>query len=400
MKWYPNITEAIISALDEIFNRQKQAAKVINSLLKSQKKWGSRDRKFVARVLYDIVRWKRLFEFVTDADILTEQGKWQVLGAWSVLNKFDLPDWSEFQCIDTNDILKKLQNINDEAVKQSVPDWLYQMGKSQLNNQWQTELVAMNKEALLTIRVNKLKITPEKLIKILNSEGIETFQDSSYPDALFIKERKKLTHLNSYKQGLFEVQDASSQLVAPFTEATAGDTVIDACAGAGGKTLHLAAQMQNKGKIFAYDIFDSKIEELLRRAKRNGVKNIVEAGIINQKIIEKNFEKADILLLDAPCSSLGTLSRNPGLKWELNQNKLLKINTIQKNIINNYEQILKPGGHLIYVTCSILPLENQMIVNNFLSNHKNYIFVEDKTILPSNSKGDGFYMAKLKKIKQ
>ena len=397
MRWYPNIAQAIITELDDIFNRQKQANKVINSLLKSQKKWGSRDRKFVARVLYDIVRWKRMYEHVAEADILTREGKWRVLGAWSVLNRVDLPDWVDFQHVDIEEILLNIQNIQDESIKQSVPDWLFQLGKKHLGKQWQTELVAMNEEAPLTIRVNRLKTSPEKLMTILNREGVETFREDVYPDALFVKERKKLTHLKSYRQGLFEVQDASSQLVAPFTEAGPSDIVIDACAGAGGKTLHLATQMQNKGQIYAYDIFDSKIEELLRRAKRNGVKNIVEAGIINPKVVMKNKEKADVLLLDAPCSSLGTLSRNPGLKWELNMDKLQNINAIQRNIINDYEQMLKPGGYLIYVTCSILPLENEMIVNNFLSTHKNYIFVEDLTIYPSTAIGDGFYMAKLKK---
>ena len=397
MKWYRNLAEAVVLALNDIFNRQKQANKIINRLLKSQKKWGSRDRKFVARILYDIVRWKRLYEYVTDANILTREGKWKILGAWSVLNQIDLPDWVEFQQLNPDDIILKQQNISDESVKHSVPDWLFQLGDKQLDTSWITELAAMNKEAPLTIRVNKLKITPEKLIKILNDEGVESYQEATYPDALFIKERKKLTHLKSYRQGLFEIQDASSQMVAPFTGATQEHIVIDACAGAGGKTLHLAVQMQNKGHIFAYDIFPSKIEELLRRAKRNGVKNIVKAGIINSKVIEKNKEKADILLLDAPCSSLGTLSRNPGLKWELSFDKLQKINTIQKNIINDYEQMLKPGGYLIYVTCSILSLENEMIVNNFISTHKNYTFVEDLTVYPSTAKGDGFYMAKLKK---
>ena len=397
MRWFPNIAQAIITALDEIFNRQKQANKVINSLLKSQKKWGSRDRKFVSRVLYDIVRWKRLYEHAAEADILTREGKWRVLGAWSVLNRVDLPDWVEFQRVVPSQILRKSQSISDESVKQSVPDWLFQLGATQLGKQWQIELAAMNKEAPLTIRVNKLKTSPEKLKKILYHEGVETYHEEAYPDALFVKERKKLTYLKSYRQGLFEVQDASSQLVAPFTGASAGDTVIDACAGAGGKTLHLAVQMQNKGQLYAYDIYPSKIEELLRRAKRNGVNNIIEAGIINPQVIMKNKEKADILLLDAPCSSLGTLRRNPGLKWELNYDKLQSINIIQKNIINDYEQMLKTGGYLIYVTCSILAMENQLIVKNFLSTHNNYTFVEDLTIYPSEAKGDGFYMAKLKK---
>jgi len=397
MKWYRNLAEAVITALEDIFNRHKQADKVINSLLKSKKKWGSRDRKFVAGLLYDIVRWKRLYEYLSDSDISTNQGKWSVIGAWAVLNNIELPNWEEFNDINSDEILKKYQDITDEAVKQSIPDWLFDLGQTQLKDQWIETLKALNEEAPVSIRVNRLKTNPNKLRQILLKQGIETYQDSGYPDALFLETRRKLTHLKCYKQGLFEVQDASSQLVAPFTGAVAGDFVIDACAGAGGKTLHLATQMQNKGQILAYDIYPTKIEELRKRAKRNGIKNLTESGVIDAGIVKKNYQKADILLLDAPCSSLGTLRRNPGLKWELNPEKIKQINVIQRDILEMYESMLKPDGHLIYVTCSVLPMENDRIVKDFLNKHKNYIFVESKTILPSNSKGDGFYMAKLKK---
>jgi len=397
MKWYPNIAASIVKALEDIFNHQKQGDKVINTLLKSQPKWGSRDRRFVAGVLYDIIRWKRLYEYLADADIKTEKGKWAVLGVWSVFNQIDLPDWKEFKPLKPDKIREKFELLNDEKIKQSVPDWLFDLGQAQLKSEWLTELKALNQEAEVVLRANTLKTTPEKLQKILEKEGLETYRHQEYPDALFLKNRRKLTHLKSYKQGLFEVQDASSQLVAPFTGAKPGQTVIDACAGAGGKTLHLAAQMQNKGQILAYDIYESKIKELKLRAKRSGVKNIVEAGVINNKILKKNHQRADILLLDTPCSSLGTLRRKPGLKWELNSDKLRQINVIQRDILKDYEAMLKPGGTLIYVTCSILPLENQEVVKNFLKTNKNYKFVEDKTILPSKTKGDGFYMAKLKK---
>ena len=397
MKWYRNLAQAVVIALEDIFNRYNQADKVINRMLKSQKKWGSRDRKFVAGLLYEIVRWKRLYEYLSDTNILTKQGKWDVIGTWAVLNHVELPDWEEFVGINSKVILTKYQNITNEAVNQSVPDWLFELGQIQLKGQWIDILKALNEEAPISIRVNRLKTNPEDLMQILLKQGIETYQDFDYPDALFLKTRRKLTHLKCYKQGLFEVQDASSQLVAPFTGAVAGDIVIDACAGAGGKTLHLATQMQNLGQILAYDIYPAKIEELRKRAKRNGIKNLTESGIIDAEKVKKNHRKADILLLDAPCSSLGTLRRNPGLKWELNPEKIQQINVTQRDILQSYEKMLKPDGYLIYVTCSVLPIENQLIVKNFLNTHKNYTFVEDKTILPSKSKGDGFYMAKLKK---
>jgi len=397
MKWHQNLISEVVKALYEIFNLHKQGDKVIQNLLKSQKKWGSRDRRLVSQILYDIIRWKRLYESLSGHNMETEQGKWEAIAVWAILNKIDLPSWEVFSHLKTDEILQKYHTIGDERIKQSVPDWLFELGQNQIGERWATELKSLNTEAPVTLRVNRLKTTPEELKQILYKQNIETHTHPSYPEALFLTKRQKLTHLPAYKQGLFEVQDASSQLVAPFTEAKPGQTIIDACAGAGGKTLHLAAQMQNQGQILAYDIFSSKIDELKRRAKRNGVKNIVETGVINRQIVEKNKHKADILLLDAPCSSLGTLRRKPDLKWKLNPGKLQKINLIQKDILAEYEKMLQPGGTLIYVTCSILPQENEEIVKNFLQKHKNYTFVAEQTIWPSKNLGDGFYMAKLLK---
>jgi len=397
MKWYYNIAQSIVDTLAQIFNQNKQADKVINSLLKQQKKWGSRDRRFVAKVLYDIVRWKRYYEFLADTSINTAEGKWQILGVWSVLNDVDLPDWKEFETIDVQSIIHKTKNQIPDEIKLSIPDWLQQKFEMQLGKTWQKEMQALNYEAEVVLRVNLLKTTVKKLQAELDKNQIETYTKEGYPEALFLKTRRKVTHLPAYKNGLFEIQDASSQLVAPFAEAKPGMTVIDACAGAGGKTLHLATQMQNKGQLFAYDIYQSKIDELRKRARRNGIKNLTKSAVITPQIISKNREIADILLIDAPCSSIGTLRRKPDLKWKLNPDRIAQIKDIQQDILNNYAKMVKNGGKLIYITCSILPEENQDNVKSFLKQNKNFIFVEDKTILPSQSGHDGFYMAKLLK---
>lgn len=397
MKWYYNIAQSIVDTLAQIFNQNKQADKVINSLLKQQKKWGSRDRRFVAKVLYDIVRWKRYYEFLADTSINTAEGKWQILGVWSVLNDVDLPDWKEFETIDVQSIIHKTKNQIPDEIKLSIPDWLQQKFEMQFGKTWQKEMQALNHEAEVVLRVNLLKTTVKKLQAELDKNQIETYTKEGYPEALFLKTRRKVTHLPAYKNGLFEIQDASSQLVAPFAEAKPGMTVIDACAGAGGKTLHLATQMQNKGQLFAYDIYQSKIDELRKRARRNGIKNLTKSAVITPQIISKNREIADILLIDAPCSSIGTLRRKPDLKWKLNPDRIAQIKDIQQDILNNYAKMVKNGGKLIYITCSILPEENQDNVKSFLKQNKNFIFVEDKTILPSQSGHDGFYMAKLLK---
>jgi len=398
MKWFKNTAYATIEALDKIFNKGYQADKVIQKLLKSNKKWGSRDRKLISKALYDIIRWKRKYEYLTNTDILSPEGKWKILALWSLDNNIEIPEWFEVD----NEYLKKeiSKKITSFPIKESIPDWLYKKGIDEMGkNAFENVIEALNHEAKTVIRVNPLKVTKNKLKQILKEKGIDFYELPSYPDALIIKGKPKLTHLDAFKNGYFEIQDASSQRVAEFAEPRPGQLVIDACAGAGGKTLHMASKMQNKGEIIAMDIYPHKLKELKKRAHRNGVKIIKETPLISTKVLKKYKEKADVLLLDVPCSSLGTLKRKPGLKWELSEEKIERIKTLQKNILEQYTDMLKPGGTLIYVTCSILPSENKQQVNNFLNKHKNFTFVEDKSILPSENEFDGFYMAKLKKVK-
>jgi len=398
MKWYPNYIPEILIALKEIFENNKQADKYIQFLLKKNKKWGSRDRKFVSKVLYDIVRWKKYYAFLAQSNLSTIEGKKKILTVWSLLHQVPIPNELFFSDISLQKIEERKKQPIPSDISFSLPTWLYKLGSEQLGeHKWQQELKALNREAELVIRVNTLKISRNRLIEIFKKENIDVYTLPDYPDALFLNKKYPLTQTKFYKKGYFEIQDASSQLISPFTGAKPGMTVIDACAGAGGKTLHLAAQMNNKGEILAYDINSKKIKELLIRIKRNGVKNITDVAIITPEIVKRNKNKADILLIDAPCSSIGTLRRKPGLKWQLSSQKIKQINAIQKDILTNYEIMLKPGGSLIYVTCSILPEENEKMIHNFLQKKKKYTFVSDKTIYPSSMQGDGFYMAKLLK---
>jgi 16S rRNA (cytosine967-C5)-methyltransferase len=217
-----------------------------------------------------------------------------------------------------------------------------------------------------------------------------------YPDALLLNERRNVFRTKAFGQGFFEVQDASSQLVAPFLQAEPGMRVIDACAGAGGKSLHLAAIMKNKGKIIALDTEQWKLKELRRRAKRNGVDIIEARDISSSKVIKRLHDKADRLLLDVPCSGLGVLKRNPDAKWKLQPEYIDNLKNIQANILSEYSAMLKPDGIMVYATCSILPGENQMQVERFLSENNNrFSLLEQKFISPAESGFDGFYMARI-----
>ena len=171
-----------------------------------------------------------------------------------------------------------------------------------------------------------------------------------------------------------------------------GMRVVDACAGAGGKTLHIAALMKNKGQIIALDIYEWKLAELKRRAKRAGAFNIEARFIEDNKVIKRLHSTADRLLIDAPCSGLGVLKRNPDSKWKIDEDFINRIKTEQENILQNYSKILKKGGKMVYATCSILPSENGEQVRKFLAENTEFALVKEENIMPSDGY-DGFYMA-------
>lgn len=242
-----------------------------------------------------------------------------------------------------------------------------------------------------------LKGTRSELQNLLANQGIETNILESCSEALVIKQKTNIFKLEEFKNGFFEVQDAGSQLIAPFLEVTQGMRVIDACAGAGGKTLHIAALMKNKGSIIALDVDALKLEELKKRAKRNAVFNVQQHCIENNKTIKRLENSADRLLLDVPCSGIGVLRRNPDAKWKLSEEFLIHLKDKQQYILSNYAVMLKKGGKLVYSTCSIFPSENEKQVEIFLQSHPNYILEEEKTIYPSVFGFDGFYMARILK---
>ncbi|MDD3459565.1 MAG: RsmB/NOP family class I SAM-dependent RNA methyltransferase, partial [Weeksellaceae bacterium] len=282
---------------------------------------------------------------------------------------------------------------------ESIPDWMDEMGMDELGEKiWQREIEKMNNTLPTVIRVNSLKIDRKSLLKKLKETGVDAVALSKYPDALELVEKTNVLKTEAFKEGGFEIQDAGSQMIAPFLDVRPGMRVVDACAGAGGKTLHLSALMQNKGQIFALDIHEWKLRELKRRAKRNNAQNIQTRLIDSSKVIKRLENSADRLLLDAPCSGLGVLSRNPGAKWKLTSEFIEKIKDEQRKILNDYSKMVKTGGAMVYATCSILPSENHLQIKYFLKNHPEFKLVREKQLLPSQTGYDGFYMAFLEKL--
>ena len=402
MRLHRNLVYTTIDSLNAIFNEGEYADKVVARALKKDKRWGSTDRKFVAETIYEVVRWKRLYTEIAEVkEPFNRENLWRIFSVWAVLRGYPIPDWKQLEGTPERKIKGRFDELSKiRTFKESIPDWMDELGVKELGEKvWATEIAAQNQPAKVILRVNTLKTTKEKLRAILMDLDIETEFLKDQPDALVLKERANVFLTQAFKDGFFEVQDANSQLVAAFLEVKPGMRVVDTCAGAGGKTLHLASLMENKGQLIAMDLYESKLKQLKLRAKRNGAFNIEYKIIDSTKVIKKLEEKADRVLIDAPCSGLGVLKRNPDAKWKLQPEFIENIKKVQAEVLESYARIVKPGGKLVYATCSVLPSENQNQVNHFLTTEmgKNFNFVEDRKILASESGFDGFYMALLER---
>lgn len=395
MKIYRNLSAAVVEGLHDIFVNKKYADKVIEKILKSNPKWGARDRRFIAETTYDIVRWYRLFKEISEAE---DEDFWKLLGVWCLWNNTEFPDWEEFKGLDRKKIEARYEEFqSDRKIKESIPDWLDELGEKELGKEWAKELTALNEEASVVLRVNTLKVNRKSLQQQLEEEEIVTDAPAEFPDALILEQRQNIFTRQQFKDGLFEVQDAGSQLIAPFLKVEPGQRVIDACAGGGGKTLHLASLMQNKGRIIALDTEEWKLEELKKRARRAGAGNIETRVIESSKTIKRLENSADRLLLDVPCSGLGVIKRNPDAKWKLSVDFIERVKELQQHILADYSTMVKPRGLMVYSTCSLLPSENEKQVEKFLESRKEqFELVEQKWIKPSEG-FDGFYMALLKR---
>ena len=403
MRLHRNLVDAVVDGFMQINNDGLYADKVIERLLKRDKRWGSKDRAFIAETLYELVRYKRLYtEIAQEKAPFTVQSSRRVFAVWAVLRGITLPEWY-FEGTPERRIKGRFDELSRvRALRESVPDWLDALGVAELGEEaWGEELHALNQQAAVVLRVNTLKIDREALRAQLAKEGYETEPLEGYPDALQLKKRANVFLSEAFKQGLFELQDASSQRVAPlllgaWNPSQGSLKVADCCAGAGGKTLHLAALMGGKGKIVAMDIYPQKLDELSRRAKRNGAYNI-EARLIEAKYLKRQRGTFDRVLIDAPCSGLGVLRRNPDTKWKLTPEFLEEIRKTQAQLLAQYSLLVKEGGSLVYATCSILPSENEQQVQDFLASEagQRFTLVEQHKI--SATQGyDGFYMAALR----
>jgi 16S rRNA (cytosine967-C5)-methyltransferase len=396
--------KAIFVALKDVFENNEYADKAIEKVMRANKKWNVQERSFVADVTYDIIRnWRLLFASSgIEADAkLSDKNLWLVFGTYLVFDGYTLPETNYFKGLHEKKVISQLEKFQSKRkIRESIPDWLDILGAQELGKNWDNIIKALNQRPTVVLRANTLKTTPKDLQKILEEEENikETSLISWSPDAIELKFSRNVFRTKAFHDGMFEVQDAASQMVSEYLNVQPGMRVVDACAGAGGKTLHIAALMKNKGRIIALDVKENKLTELKKRAARADVKIVETRHIDSSKVIKRMKDSADRLLLDVPCSGLGVLRRNPDSKWKLNIDEIERVKKIQKEILLSFSLMTKIGGKMIYAVCSILPSEGEEQIKWFLEQtNSNWNLLGEKRYSPEVYHADGFYMALLER---
>jgi len=398
LKYYPVLFQGIKSILNDVFFEDRYADQAISFHFKRNKKWGRRDRSFVAETSYDCIRWwSRYWALLKFTPNLESLDQLIEVSLWSR----GLPFFSEPFAASPDKWIKQFKRRSSSLKPEdewALPKWLFDYGVNELGRKrWSELLEDLNRPNGVVLRLNPINITSDELIERLHQEGVEVEKLSTVENGLILTQRKNVFATESFRKGFFEVQDGSSQFVAPYLSPQPGEFVVDACAGAGGKTLHLASLMKGKGRVLALDIHDWKLADLKSRARRHRLQNIEIKQIQNSKVIKRLYGKADALLLDVPCSGIGVVRRNPDTKWKLSKEKLQELSNTQMDIITQYSKMVKPGGRMVYATCSLFPSENEKIVERFLSSNSDWKRDRQKTIYPLLKGFDGFYMASLQK---
>ena len=402
MKLYRNLADGIVEGVQEVLGNRRALRPTLKNILIKNRKWGSNDRKLVGKGIIEIIRWKRKFDVIGKLNVKSKNYYKNLLVVWSTYNGIEFEECLTFSELKKDNICNNISITNSKrALKNSIPDWLDSLGMKTYGKViWEKEIQALNKPAKLFLRINTLKTDVKKLQAYLKEKHkVNTNKVSNIPNALVVEENKILTHLDVYKKGWFEIQDLNSQKISIFTNPKPNMLIIDTCAGSGGKSLHLATIMRNKGRIIATDSSDRKRKQLENRLKRNGISIVEYLNNENEGLLKKYYNSADIVIIDAPCSGLGVLKRNPAAKWHINPDRIRQLVGIQKQILQEYATLVKSGGNLIYATCTIFPNENQNQIKNFLKSKIGLEFNLEKqeVLLSQNTDGDGFYMAKLLK---
>lgn len=383
------MTDRLTQLLLPVLSEQQPLDKALSALF-AKEKYSVSEQASAVQLAHQLMRGLSLYQALADCLFVDNPAEiWAVLASWHGYSIYGqlLPDQAELQAI---------ASTLPAHIQQGCPDWLERLGQQELGERWALERAALFLRAPRYVRANLLKTTTAALQQALLQEGIESRLVPGVPTALEIVSDCALFQSQAFKQGWFEQQDAGSQWVVDALQVKPGSRVIDACAGAGGKSLALAAKMAGKGRLLAMDIEEWKLAALQQRSRRAGAGNIETRLISSSKTIKRLADKADFLLLDVPCSGSGVLRRNPDAKWQAPM-RMAELNALQRDILSRYSKMLAVGGELVYATCSLFPSENQQQIQWFLQQRAEFVLEQEQTISPAATGFDGFYWARLRR---
>ncbi len=331
-----------------------------------EQRLGPRERSTLAETVYSVLRKKSLFAY------LAQHGSGAPERRLAILGFATERDYLLGALTDTEkDWLARCDQVKPadlmELHRHNLPQWLVEPLKSQLGDDFWPMVESLNSPAGLDLRVNTLKDKRDQVQKELAKAGVKSAATPYSPWGLRLADKPQLGKLDVFTRGAFEVQDEGSQLLALLADAKRGEMVVDFCAGAGGKTLALGASMRNTGRLYAFDTSGHRLDALKPRLARSGLSNVHPVAIAHERDdrIKRLAGKIDRVLVDAPCSGLGTLRRNPDLKWRQSPKVIEELTLTQQAILQSAARLLKPGGRLVYATCSLLQQENEAIAEAF-----------------------------------
>jgi 16S rRNA (cytosine967-C5)-methyltransferase len=391
-----SVKSAVRDALFLVLSRSWRIDRALRRAFATHALDSFEDRGECVRIVYGITRFRRIInKALGKAPAFDPEGFERLLVAYRTLIAVRASEAGEDPGL--AEVFTRLLEVR--RFRESLPDWLDELGSSELGSEWASTIESLNRDPAFSIRVNTLKTTPELLSARLAEVGVGSRPIQEADSALVLDRPLDIRGLEEYDKGFFEFQDASSQIVSEFLRAEPGMRIIDACAGSGGKSLHLAAIMKNRGKIIALDTDQKKLTQLSKRALRAGAEIIEPRFIRSTKVVKRLALQADRLLLDVPCSGTGVLRRNPDTKWRLTPDALSRLHECQSHILSYYSRMVKPGGLMIYSNCSVFRSEGEDQIREFIDTHgSEFSVIEEKRIDPRNRDFDGFYMAIMKRL--
>lgn len=349
------------------------ADSVVSRYFRDNRSLGPRERATLAETVYNVLRKKLLFDHLSPSGSGPKERRMAILGFHGPRDflKSALTE-QEKRWLDQCDSIKP-EDLMDRH-RHNLPEWLVQPLKDQIGAQFMALAESLNQPAPLDLRVNTLTDKRADVQQELKLAGIASQPTPYSPWGLRLDSKPALTQLDAFARGAVEVQDEGSQLLALLLDAKRGEMVVDFCAGAGGKTLAIGACMRNTGRLYAFDTSAHRLDALKPRLARSKLSNVHPAAIAHERDerIKRLAGKIDRVLVDAPCSGLGTLRRNPDLKWRQSPESVQEMTVKQAAILQSASRLLKPGGRLVYATCSLLPQENEQIAQAFTQANKEF----------------------------